>query len=174
MNCVYSLMSCTTVCTGLIKPVSTYIQFPHHHLWGSNQCLDWCRLFLLPFGYLKWGIHTFWYQLGMGSWLYFCFRYHSGLYTMRKLSYLGVSTLVSIRFRMVLTQTITRAYKDSLTLTYPPNINIWLVLQVWYPQVGSSIPLLMLIIDTMHSPIYRSNNGSNQAYDNCGTFQLET
>jgi len=33
---------------------------------------------------------------------------------------------------MVLTQTITRVYKDSLTLTYP---DIWLVLHIWYPWV---------------------------------------
>ena len=36
---------------------------------------------------------------------------------------------------MVLTQKITRVYKESLILKYPPNINIWLELQFWYPQV---------------------------------------
>jgi hypothetical protein len=42
--------------------------------------------------------------------------------------------------------------KDSLVWRYPHNIDIWLVLQVWYPWVVSFIPLLMLIINTMHSP----------------------
>ena len=51
-------------------------------------------------------------------------------------------------------------YKDSRTLRYPPNINTLLALQFWYPRVGSLIPLFMLIVDTMHSPIYRSNIGT--------------
>ena len=58
---------------------------------------------------------------------------------------------------MVLTQTITQVDKDSLTLTYSPNISFWLVLQFCYPCVGSLIPLLVLIIDTMHSPINQTN-----------------
>jgi hypothetical protein len=36
---------------------------------------------------------------------------------------------------MVLTQITNRACNDSLTLTYPPNISVWLVLQFWYPRV---------------------------------------
>ena len=52
---------------------------------------------------------------------------------------------------MILTQLITRAYKDSLTLAYPSNIDIWQVLQFRYPRVSSWIPLLILIIDTMGS-----------------------
>jgi hypothetical protein len=52
-----------------------------------------------------------------------------GLYTMQELSYLSKITLLSICFRMVLTQRITWVYKDTLTLTYPPNIKNWLVFQ---------------------------------------------
>ena len=81
----------------------------------------------------------------MAIWRYFCFRYHLGLCTMQELSYLGKVTPVSIWFMMMLTQIITRVFKDSLILTYLPNINIWLILQFWYPQVGSLISLLMLI-----------------------------
>ena len=70
---------------------------------------------------------------------------------MQEPSYQGKSPLVSTRFWMALIQVITRVYKESLTLRYPPNINIWLVLQIWYPRVGSLILLWMLIVDTMHS-----------------------
>ena len=55
----------------------------------------------------------------------------------------GKIALVSIRFRMLVTQIITYLYKDSLTMTYLPNLNIWLVLQFWYSRVGSLMPLLM-------------------------------
>ena len=65
---------------------------------------------------------------------YLCLWYHSGLYTMQELSYLCRFTLVSIWFRMVLTQIITWVYKDSLILTYPPNINIWWV-RLWYHYI---------------------------------------
>ena len=59
---------------------------------------------------------------------------------------------------------ITRVHKGSLTVTYPQNINMWLILQFWYPRVGSLIPLLMLNIDTMHSPIYWSIIGCNHGH----------
>lgn len=48
-------------------------------------------------------------------------------------------------------QIITWIYKDSLVLRYPPNIDLWLVLQLQYPWVGSLIYLLILINDTMHT-----------------------
>lgn len=35
-------------------------------------------------------------------------------------------------FRMVSTQIRIRVYRDSLSLTNPPNIQIWLVFQFWY------------------------------------------
>ena len=60
------------------------------------------------------------------------FQYHSGLCTIQESSHLGNIFLVSIWFRMVLTQIITWIYIDSFIMRYPPNINIWLVLQFWY------------------------------------------
>lgn len=45
-------------------------------------------------------------------------------YTMQGLSYVGKFILVSILFIFVLTQTVTRVYKDPLTMTNPPNTNI--------------------------------------------------
>ena len=78
----------------------------------------------------------------------------------KKHSYLEKIALESIWSRMLLTQIITRVYKDSLTLTYPPTMNIWLVLEFWYLRVGSLIPLMMLFIDTMHSPIYQTNTSA--------------
>lgn len=46
-----------------------------------------------------------------------------------------------------------QVHKDSPTLTYPPNMNIGLVLQYGYPCVSSLKPRLMLIIDT-HASTY--------------------
>ena len=83
-----------------------------------------------------------------GFWQYFCFQYHSGLDTMQEPSHLGTISLVSIRLKVVLTQIITQVFKDSLTLRYPPNTNIWLVLQFCYPRVGPLILLLKFIIET--------------------------
>ena len=36
---------------------------------------------------------------------------------------------------------------------------LWVVLQSWYPWVGSFIPSLLLITETMHSPVYHTNTG---------------
>ena len=95
----------------------------------------------------------------MGIWEYFCFGYTSGLCTMQEPS---IPPLVSILFRMALTQIITWVYNNSLTLNYPQNIKIWLVIQFLYPQVGFVLPLLMLFIDIMHPPKYWSKIGCNQ------------
>ena len=85
----------------------------------------------------------------MVIWRCFCFRCLSSLHIMQELSFSDTNTLVSIWFRMVSTQIKTRVYKYSLTLTYPPNINIGVVFQFWYSRVGPLIPLLLtLIIDT--------------------------
>ena len=66
-------------------------------------------------------------------------------------------------FRMVLTQILAQIYKDSLPLTCPSKIIIWLILQFWHSQIGSLIPLLMLITNTdIHSPICQINTGYNQ------------
>ena len=129
------------------------------HNRGKIPMLDRYRIFLDTIEYQYWGLHSFrWVWVWVFDMLIFCFRTIQVyiVYTMQELSYLGRITLV---LNMVLTQTINRVYKDSLTFTYIPNINIWLVLQFWYPHVGSLIPLLMLIINTMHSPIYLSNIG---------------
>ena len=63
--------------------------------------------------------------------------------------------------RIVLIQLTIRVYKDPLISRYPPNINIQSALQCLYPRIGSLIPLMVLIIDSMHSPIHQSNIGSN-------------
>ena len=112
------------------------------------------------------------------------FQHHSGPYTMQEPSSLGKIVQVSVWFRMFLwTPIITRVYKDSLTLTYPPNIKIWLVLQFQYPQVNTLIPLLMMIIDTTNSPIHQSNIGFVQIFLltldkwcswRCAPFMLQT
>ena len=57
--------------------------------------------------------------------------------TMQESSYLGKIVLVSIWSRMGLVQIIDHVYKDILTLTYLPNINIRMVLQFGYPSVHS-------------------------------------
>ena len=73
--------------------------------------------FLIPveYGYLT----VFVFLIPLGS------IYHTRSFISSKVA------LVSIWFRMVLTQIITQVYKKILTLTYPPNINVWLVLQFW-------------------------------------------
>ena len=46
-----------------------------------------------------------------------------------------------------------------LTLTYPPIIDIGLVVTILRIVVDSLIPLLMSSIDIMHSPIHQTNDG---------------
>jgi len=50
---------------------------------------------------------------------------------------------LAVWFRIVLTQMITWVYKDSLTMTYLPNINVGPVLQLWYQQVDTLTSLLI-------------------------------
>ena len=64
-------------------------------------------------------------------WGYFCFQYYLDLYIMQEPSYSSKIILVSIWFRMVVTQITTRVYIDSLILRYPPNINIWHYCWCW-------------------------------------------
>ena len=80
----------------------------------------------------------------MGIWAYFNFWPHFGLRTRQEPSYLGKIALVSIWFKMVLTQTI-------LIFDWDYNFDTH--------SCVSLIPLLMLIINSMHSPIYCSNIG---------------
>ena len=49
---------------------------------------------------------------GMGICRYFCFQYHSSVYTLQEPSYWGKITLVSIQAIMVLTQLTIQVYKD--------------------------------------------------------------
>ena len=98
--------------------------------------------FLIPVGYGYLTVYLF--SIPIGS------IYHARVFIPRQ------NILVSIWSGMVLTQIITRVYEDSLTLTYPPNINIWLVLQFWYLQVGCLIPLLTpcIHINTRPTMVY--------------------
>jgi hypothetical protein len=59
----------------------------------------------------------------------FLMPFVGSIYHARTLMYLGKITIVASCHRMVLTQLITQVYKESLTLTYPPNINISHILQ---------------------------------------------
>ena len=80
---------------------------------------------------------------------------------MQEPSYVGKITFVSIWFRMVLTLIISRIYKDSLH-----QISIFdLYHKVLNPWVGTLILKLMLIIDTVHLPIYWSNSGINLKFE---------
>ena len=77
---------------------------------------------------------------------------------MQEPSYLGKAALVSIWFRMVIIQIIARvAYKDSPSFRYP----YWIDMTILIPTGRFLLPLMMLIIDTMHSPIYWCNIGAN-------------
>ena len=117
---------------------------------------------------------SFWYHLGIYNdiftlfninrvWMFdgICVSDTIRVYILYKNpSYLGKIVVVSIwRSRMEWIQRRTQVYKYFLAFIYPQNIiNVWLRLQYWW--VGSLIPLLMLNIDTIYSPIYRSNIGS--------------
>ena len=138
--------------------------------------LDWSHLFWILFGYLSWEFYIFetnrvWYLTTLMFWC------HLGPYTMQRPFYLDEIALVPIHFRLVLIEITVWISKNSLTLTYPSNINIWLVLWFWYSLVDSWIPLLMLIIDIIHSTytvegslyqhkliIYSSNYATYQSY----------
>ena len=73
---------------------------------------------------------------------------------MQEFLYLGTFALVLIWFRMVLTQILTWVYEDFLTLTYPPNIKILIGITILISRLGSLIPSLILILDSVHSHVY--------------------
>lgn len=79
---------------------------------------------------------------------------------------MGEITLASLWFRKTLTQKITPICTNSLTNSrYPPNINSWPILQLWYSRVNSLIPyidLRYLLVQCNHL-VYRSNIGGNSA-----------
>ena len=90
------------------------------------------------------GIIFFWYHsdivnenstfLIFSIWGYFCFRDHSGDCLMQGPWHLGRSALVSIWFRIVLTQKYKWGHEHSLTLKYSPNIKFLLGIQLRYPE----------------------------------------
>lgn len=71
-----------------------------------------------------WRISHFWLQVGMCVWLYFCLWNHLGLFTMQIPLCLRKITLLSIQFRVILTQTVTWMYQESLPL-YIQSIFDW-------------------------------------------------
>ena len=77
------------------------------------------------------------------------------MYTMEESLHLSKITIVSTWFRMVLTQIASWVGKDSLTLTYIPTKYQSLI------GITNLILLLMLIVDTLHSPIYLTNTRIN-------------
>ena len=85
----------------------------HYH----NFC-NIFQVYIISFSYLFFenfmffDIYKVWIFDGIVLWLLF-----GSIYTMQESSYLGNITLVSIWFRMVLTQIITHVYKNSLALT---------------------------------------------------------
>ena len=89
----------------------------------------------------------------------FIFTYHSNLHTIHKPFNLGKIALVSIWFKMVLTQSISRAHKAFLTLRYPSNINIWLALELEDPQIHTSDTIIDVeyLYPGIHLYLYRSN-----------------
>ena len=141
--------------------------------WSDDWCvpmLVWYGLLLIPFGFLSWGIHFHSYQLDMRIWWYFCIRYHSSLFSKQKRSCLGKTTLESIRLRTALTQIINWVCKDSLTLTEPPNFNICLVLQFWYPWVGSLLLLSIWILKPCIHLVYQTDTRVHLHVNLCSDF----
>ena len=67
---------------------------------------------------------------------------------MQESSYQRKVVLISIWFRMVLTQTITWVYKDSLTLTHTHQLSKKLTGITLLIPVGSLMLLLTLIVDS--------------------------
>lgn len=77
---------------------------------------------------------------------------------MQELLYFSKIAVVSMWFRMVLTQIITKVNKDSLVLTYPPHINYVTCIFILTSIGGFSD---MLIGETMQSPIHMTNTSEN-------------
>ena len=84
----------------------------------------------------------------------FLIPFVGSIYHARTFMYVGNIIIVASCHRMVLTQLITHVYKESLTLTYPPNINISHILQFRYLWVGSLISYWYQWSVPMHKPIY--------------------
>ena len=67
--------------------------------------------------------------------------------------------IVSIWFRMVVSQIVIQVSKDSLTLRSEPNIRFWLVSQFWYPWVVLWYRYWSWLLIPKHSPTYQTNIG---------------
>ena len=63
---------------------------------GYKPVLDWYDIFLDTIWYLCRGFHKFLSQQDMDIWQYFCFAYHSCLYTVQESSHLGKTGDMSI------------------------------------------------------------------------------
>ena len=64
--------------------------------------------------------------------------------------------IVSIWFRMVVSQIVIQVSKDSLTLRSEPNIRFWLVSQFWYPWVVLWYRYWSWLLIPKHSPTYQT------------------
>ena len=60
----------------------------------------------------------------------------------------------STGFQMALTQIITRVYKDSLILTYPPIYPELIGISILMPKGRFFHTIIGVGVETMHSPIY--------------------
>jgi hypothetical protein len=113
--------------------------------------LDWYRLFFLFTNIIWVFVMRISYCLtgkGKGIWWCFCLRYHLGLYTMQELSYLAEITLSSMWFRMIISQIITQAYKDSLIMTYASNIKFWLLISCIHIYTSRTLEWISLALST--------------------------
>ena len=132
---------------------------PNNHPWNPLKEIPevWYCLFGILFGYLQWEFHISWYQWGMGIWWYFCSQYHLGLYTKQEPSYLGKIFPVLIWSRMVLTQIITRVYKDSFTLRcHLIDINILTGMSILMPM-GRFFDVVICVYYWYHDFIHLYN-----------------
>ena len=114
-----------------------------------EQCLKWdclmlSLLCLLLFFFYQWFIQSKWDN-----------SYPSFGLALKPYSNLILSHASFITFLLTMSNLVL------YLLQCPPNINMWIVLQFGYPWVRSQIPLLMLVIDTMQSPICDTNIDCN-------------
>ena len=171
-SCLQLLRAHWDACRWVVCP-STSIRILFCFLKAKKCHISWCDwvepvlvwycLFFIPFGYL---VKGYGYLYTSRVWVF------EGIVFYAIWVYIPCRTSIprpncpSMNMVEIGTDSYNNlVYKDSLTLTYPLNMNIWLVIQFWYLWVGSSIPLLMLIIDTMHSSIYQTKSSWNLLND---------
>ena len=106
----------------------TLVQVSFNQCWSGIVLFDTIQVSIMR-------DFTFFIPIGYGYLTVFLLSIPFGcIYHARTFIPYTTSSLVSIWFRMVLTQIIISEYKDCCTLTYPPNINIWLVVQFQRPR----------------------------------------